>query len=296
MSLPPLYKYLDVHGAKLTLGNQTFKHTKPSDFNDTEDLTLQSIFPEDTETALKKIEANFTDVVLKHLNDQPTCSSPMKEKLELIQAVYHKNPKLAEIIKAENRKLGPAYDYGFMREKAEAFIAEVNEFMQGYRILCVTTHLKSEKMWDGYAGNHKGIALRIEPNLAKDSKFKLFRPVVYQENRPPLYDDTLAFISDSLFGDQRARNKAILDKIIYAKTLKWAHEGEYRLAIALRQGEPPWDTLKYHSEEITELYLGFEMEKSDMEEIGSLARTVNPDISIFQTECSADGELMFVKT
>jgi hypothetical protein len=46
MALPPLYKYLDVKGAKLTLGNNTFKHAKPSSFNDTEDVTISSIFPE----------------------------------------------------------------------------------------------------------------------------------------------------------------------------------------------------------------------------------------------------------
>jgi len=47
--------------------------------------------------------------------------------------------------------------------------------------LCVTTHKDSEKMWSGYAENHKGIALRIEANVAKDSKFQLFRKVTYRE-------------------------------------------------------------------------------------------------------------------
>lgn len=41
MALPPLYKYLDVKGAKLTLGNDTFRHAKPSDFNDVEDMAVQ---------------------------------------------------------------------------------------------------------------------------------------------------------------------------------------------------------------------------------------------------------------
>lgn len=41
MPQPPLYKYLDLQGAKLTLGNRTFKHSKPSDFNDTEDLNSE---------------------------------------------------------------------------------------------------------------------------------------------------------------------------------------------------------------------------------------------------------------
>ena len=64
MTQPPLYKYLDVRGAKLTLGNGTFKHAKPSDFNDTEDLTIQSIFPEDVEAALTKLANCFTDVIV----------------------------------------------------------------------------------------------------------------------------------------------------------------------------------------------------------------------------------------
>jgi hypothetical protein len=92
MPLPPLYKYLNVRGAKLTLANRTFKHAKPSDFNDTEDLTIESLFPENTEAALKKLAGGFTDVILQHLNDPPTCSSPLKKKVALIQHVYRTIP------------------------------------------------------------------------------------------------------------------------------------------------------------------------------------------------------------
>jgi hypothetical protein len=66
--------------------------------------------------------------------------------------------------------------------------------MQGYRVLCVTTHQASEAMWSGYAGNHKGIVLRIEANVEKDSKFQLFHPVTYREKRPSLYEDAVSFI------------------------------------------------------------------------------------------------------
>ena len=201
MALPPIYKYLDALGAKLTLSNGTFKHSKPSDFNDIEDLTIQSIFPEETETALKKLSDGFTELILQYLNDQPTCSSPMREKLALIQQVYRTNPKAAQLVKAGKEGGVPIYDVGHMRERAKQFIAEINEFMQGYRILCVTTHKDSERMWSVYAETHKGIALRIEPNVAKDSKLQLFRPVEYRKERPSLYDDTLDFIADSLFGD-----------------------------------------------------------------------------------------------
>src|SRR3954466_4434815 len=104
MALPPLYKYLNVEGAKLTLGHRTFKHAKPSDFNDIEDLTINSLFPEETEAALTRLTHGFTDVILKHLNDPPTCSSPMREKVAMIQHAYRTNPQAAELVKAEIAK------------------------------------------------------------------------------------------------------------------------------------------------------------------------------------------------
>ncbi|MCP3447349.1 DUF2971 domain-containing protein [Bradyrhizobium sp. CCGUVB14] len=295
MALPPLYKYLDVEGAKLTLGNRTFRHAKPSDFNDTEDLTIQSIFPEELQTALKRASDGILDVILKHLNDPPTCASPMREKLAQIQALLRADPKLAEWMRAEikNGGLDGAYDPAHMQAVAEATIADVNEFMQGWRVLCVTTHRDSEKMWSGYARNHTGIALRIEPNIEKDSKFQKFVPVVYQAKRPPLYDDTLEFVAGGLFGDRDARSMAMMNKIIYAKTLPWQHEGEYRLAIPIAPGEEPWNTLPYHPEEITELNLGAAMTDADKQDIVAKAKAVNAQIKVFQAKKDNEGRIIF---
>ncbi len=296
MTLPPLYKYLDVSGAKLTLGNRTFRHAKPSDFNDAEDLTIQSIFAEDMEEALKKIVGGFTEVLLRHLDKEPTCSSPMKETIWLIQQVYRANPGAAEMARAG--LMNPSkqiYDVEYHRGKALAHIVEINEFMQGYRVLCVSTHKDSERMWTEYADKHRGICLRIQPSLAKDSKFQLFRPVTYRDRRPPLYEDTLEFISGSLFGNLEARIREIVERIIYTKTLAWQHEGEYRLAIPIRIDEEPWITLPYHPEEITELYLGPEMEGADIEDIVGKALLINRDIAIFQAKRDAGGKLVFDK-
>ena len=127
-------------------------------------------FPEETEAALRKLESGFADIILQHLNDPPTCSSPLKEKLILIQHGYRNNPDLVEKIKAElaRKRRKPVFDVDQMRARSEAFVKEMNEFMQGYRVLCVTTHKESEKMWSDYAEDHKGAVLRIEPNVAKD--------------------------------------------------------------------------------------------------------------------------------
>jgi hypothetical protein len=150
-------------------------------------------------------------------------------------------------------------------------------------------------MWSEYAENHKGIALRIKPNIAKDSKFQRFQPVIYRETRPALYDDTIEFIAGGLFGDREARVRALMEKIVYAKTLKWEHECEYRLAIPLGKDEEPYDTMSYHPEEITEIYLGHAMDKVDKDDIVAKAKAVNSEIAIFQTKRDAKGAIMFDK-
>jgi Protein of unknown function (DUF2971) len=214
-------------------------------------LTVQSIFSEETEVALRKLTLGFTDVILQHLNDPPTCNSSMKEKVAFIQHAFLTNPKAADMIKAELVREGtePIFDVDYTRERAEEILKEINERMQATRALCVTTHKDSERMWSRYAENHKGITLRIEPDLAKDSKFQRFRPVIYRKKRPPLYEDTLEFIAGELFGDLETRVREMVERIVYTKTFEWAHENEYRLAIPLRQNEEPWNTLPYHPEE-----------------------------------------------
>ena len=59
------------------------------------------------------------------------------------------------------------------------------------------------------------------------------------------------------------------------------------------EGEPPWNVLKYHPEEITELYLGLAMTMEDKEDMVSKAKALNPEISIFQMGRDADTKLTF---
>jgi hypothetical protein len=295
MALPPLYKYLSVDGGKKTLGTNTFRHAKPSSFNDAKDLTISNIFPEREEAALAVISASFTDVILANLDKPPTCiSGPMRAKVAQIQQIFRTNPNAATIVKAEMMKNPDAamLNLESLRALSMSTLAWINEFMQGYRVLCVTTHKDSEKMWSGYAENHKGIALRIEANAAKHSKFERFHKVTYREKRPSLYDDALSYLRSSLFADQEASKSEMIDKIVYSKTLEWEHESEYRLVIPLRQGEEPWETLKFHPEEITELYLGLAMDNADKADILAKAKVLNPEIAVFQMRRNQDRKLI----
>jgi hypothetical protein len=294
MSLPPLYKYLDVQGANLTLTNRNFKHAKPSTFNDTEDLTIRSIFPEDDAEALKQIEDGFTDVMMRHLNDPPTCLNiDMRKKVELLQAIFKANPDTAKRIKeAKAKSSAPEiFNVEKMKQRNAAYVDEINQHMQRFRILCVSTLNDSERMWSRYGQEHQGIVVRILPNIEKDSKYQLFRPVVYCEKRPPLYESALSFQEGGLFGNQEARIKAAMETIIYSKTLDWKYESEYRLAIPVIPSEDDWTVMPYHPEEITELYFGAKATADFKTDIIGLAKTINPQISFYQMSHDACGNL-----
>ncbi len=280
MELPPLYKFMDRNGARLTLGNGTFRHAKPSSFNDLEDLTIRSVFPEETEVALEILTKAIPEVIARNVQSEPTGDPDRRPMIKAIQGAIKANPKVLDVIRDE-LQAKPGYDLEAMRVRSESLVAEINDYMQEYRILCVTPALNSVRMWEEYADNGQGIALRIEGNLEKDSKFKLFRPVTYADQRPALYENTEQFIEDSLFGDREKVNAAIIGKIIYTKTREWEHEQEYRLSVPLGVGEEPWETLPYHPEEVTELHIGHSMPDADREEIVRLGESRNPNIKVF---------------
>ncbi len=236
---------------------------------------------------LAEIESSFVDVLIDHLDEPITCDSPMREQLALIQWGLKKNPEVARAVKKELAK-AQVYDREHMRHRAQEHIRELNDFMQGYRIFCVTTHNKSDRMWTEYADGHRGAMIRIEPNYSRDSKFRLFRPVQYQDERPPLFSSTEDFIVGSFFRDRSLRIRAMIERIIYTKTRQWEHEAEYRLAIPLARGEESWDVLPYHPDEVSELYLGAATNENEKNEIVELAIARNPNIGIFETDHQSD--------
>jgi hypothetical protein len=289
MALPPLYKYLDVNGAKRTLGDRTFRHAKPSSYDDSKDMTIKSVFPEEVETALTTLSEGWVGILLANVDETPTCNPKLAATVKALQDILRRDPEQAERLKNQFKEL---FDVEQMRARSEAFVKETNDFLQTYRVFCVTTDKASERMWEDYAEDHQGIVLRIVPNTEKASKFELFRPVEYRESRPALFDHTLDFLEGYLFGDQAARTRAILDKIIYTKTLPYTFEKEYRLAIPVGE-DGDWDKLSYHPEEVTEIYLGLAMNDDDKSDIIKKAKALNPNIAIFRANRDAKKKLAF---
>lgn len=294
MILPPLYKYLDINGARLTLKNQTFKHSRPSDFSDKEDMTVISAFSDDINTACIKIQYSMIDCLAKNLDKEPTCKGQFQDDVRKLQALC-RQPNGLQILKniLQEEATESLFDIRHLTEFASKFIDGINEFMQKFRVFCICELVDSTAMWEEYAENHQGIALRVHPNIDKDSKFTQLRKVEYRPQRPALYDDIPSFLENALFGNEVETAKIIMDKIIYTKTLKYEHEKEYRLAIPILDGKPVWNTQKYHSDEISEIYLGARVTEEFKKEIIGLAQNVNPNIKIFHGHFDISGRVVF---
>ncbi len=291
MTLPALYKYLDVDGAKLTLGNGTFRHAKPTTFQDLEDMTVQSVFPEDVETALAEFSDGCVDIIVHNVDAAPTCSPKLAKTVKELQTILKADPGSVETLKRQVKELG-LFDIEQMRALADGFVKDTNEFLAQYTILCVSTDKACERMWEDYAQDHEGIVLRVEPSIEKGSELTRFQPVTYHRSRPAIYDRTPDFMRDSLFADQEARAKAILHKIIYAKTLPYKFESEYRLAVPSSK-EGNWEARPYHPEEITELYIGLAMTDSNRADIVAKAGANNRNIRVFRADRDAQKKLIF---
>ena len=76
--------------------------------------------------------------------------------------------------------------------------------------------------------------------------------------------------------------------------MDWEYEKEYRLCIPVI-GEEDWNTLAFHPEEISELYLGANMTDAVRDEIVNLAKSINPQIFILGSVRGAGGEISFYK-
>lgn len=295
MTLPPLYKYLNVDGAKKTLGNKCLRFAKPSEYQDLEDMTAGSLFPDELEAALTMLSDGLVDVIVDNANTTPTCSGNLRSKVVELQKIFQENPRAAQAVKDGLKKdpTSNGLDANYWRAQSEAFVKDINEFMQNHRVLCVSTDNASDRMWREYAQDHQGIVLRIEPNVAKDSKFQGFAPVTYQKKRPSIYAQTLDFAKEGLFGNRAKRARSTMNRIIYAKTNEYKFESEYRLAIPLGEGEEDYRTLAYHPEEVTELYLGASMKAEDKASLLAMAKALNPEIAVFQSTRDTNGTISF---
>lgn len=138
-------------------------------------------------------------------------------------------------------------------------------------------------MWAHYAQQHRGVVLGFRTDIDEDSCLTMLEPVRYTDARPsfyqPIYDLTALDPSFSVTDVANIRRTLAL-----SKSTHWMYEEELRVVIPNGiAADQPARFSKFFPKELCEMYLGCRIDGCFREEITGAAKSVNPDITIFDT-------------
>ena len=296
------YKYVDAEGAKKIISNCSLRFTRPSEMNDPFDVRIHELIDTELERFLAEnltVHSNqFLQNPAPYLKSKGIESDATEEIINALLALSdeEKSKLNSELVATDLSVLYP--DLDGMKKR----IAEETQFvisnLENSGIFCATRNYSNLLMWAHYADQHRGLVLGFKPYLPKDSMLTLLEPVIYSEQRPAFYDPKLDWVLDP--NDEEATRRIIanvLKRINFTKSIHWSYEEELRLVIPdeVNPGNVA-SALKYHPEELVEIYFGCRMQENIKNEISVLAQKLNPKVSIFQTHLAKYSyELQFTK-
>jgi len=288
-----IYKYLDFDGLNKTLSNQSFKLSRPSDFNDPLDLLIEECFGMNLLEFLEGVKKEFYDLFSNELDQSKLRNNPNKDKLILINNGLKKINNLPEDQAKRIREeifqtpLEDMYDLEKLKKTNKEALEAVQKSFKNEGIFCSTTDHKNLLMWAHYADQHRGAVIEFTPSIKKDSALLASKPIEYLSVRPLLYRTPKDMVIHGLMMSPKDSIAKIVNSLIYTKGLVWDYEQEYRLSIPnLIPDFKPFATLRFHAEELTSIYLGCRMEDEDKKTILTLARSINPAVEIYKSTLS----------
>lgn len=280
-----IYKYVDQEGARKIIANATLRFSRPSGLNDPFDVYIDDLFNLGFEKLQQKAIAEFFEL----LQNDPAL---------FVRLIGADPPQVAEVsslvrsISPEERAALSAmitperlenWDTGLadMRIHLEAERKQVVAQFENCAIFCATRSHDNLLMWAHYAQQHRGVVLGFRPNTAKDSMLAVTKPVRYTDKRPTFYGllDDLIASGAAMNRDEQAEFR---NALVYSKSSHWSYEEEVRIDIPheVPVGEPA-SFFKFDPNELTELYFGCRVDQAFRREITLAARTLNPNIEIF---------------
>ena len=281
-----IYKFLSYNGLLRTIESTTFRLSRLADFNDPLDAYLQEAFGNDRKFFLEGLKAAFIDFIEGENDPSSLPDSPWKARIMLIHAAHENAPpdhwaqlrKEMLSIPIEN-----LYDLDRFQRTEQEVLSFARQSFEHDGVFCSTIDFENLLMWAHYADKHRGAVIEFTPSMDKDSAFLASKPIKYSNERPVLYRTSQEMVQHGFTMSNANSSRIILDRLIYTKSRDWEYEQEYRLfvpfSIALGQS---FATLKFHSEELTRIFLGCRMEEANQHRAVILARTINPQVEIYR--------------
>jgi hypothetical protein len=170
-----------------------------------------------------------------------------------------------------DREFGESFDDGIAAMKAALpkLHDELAEQMKTSKILCLADAPDNVLMWAHYADGHRGICLELQSVPELDSVWGAARPVDYLEQLPLLYDADL--VSRVMSGEATLDGRAMLDRMVYTKSVHWAYEHEWRVFGGDgREKHAPYEDGLFSHAELSAVILGSEMPAEAVDEFRQL--------------------------
>ncbi|MCW3847925.1 DUF2971 domain-containing protein [Sphingomonas sp. LB-2] len=156
---------------------------------------------------------------------------------------------------------------------------ESRQWTEKTKILCLTVSPGNMLMWSHYAEQHSGAVLRFS-TAGENNAFQTARPVTYSEEMPRFLDT--AGFADMILG-ANIDTPATTRKQIFTKASAWSYEQEWRINFGLcRDPEAAFEDLRFGEEELDGVILGCRMPPANRLDLVALARSLNPDVEIFE--------------
>jgi hypothetical protein len=285
-----IYKYMPLDGLIKTLDNGTFKLSRPTSFNDPLDMYLQEGLGSSTEEFLESLKQAFHDFISSDVKHDALQNPKYKNMIVLMnEAMKKAGVEGRKVLRQEliSTPVTEIYDVPRLKRLNDQVVTYVNESFKYDAVFCSTVDNSNLLMWAHYADKHKGAVLEFTPNREKDSVFLASRRVAYSDARPLLYRNPQDMIMHGLAMSPEESIKKIVNDLVFVKSSEWAYEQEYRLFVPflIKEGQD-FATLKYHSDELSAIYLGCRMGGDTAAAIYNKVMAINSNAKIYVSSLS----------
>ena len=286
-----LFKYLSPDGAKSTLSTCSVRFSRPSSFNDPFDMRIDEILGLDFRQFAEEQKLALFELLSGELDTSSLRPGELGRKAALINEALRKaSPDQKRTIKDEllATPLAQMYDFARIEKSRSELVAKLKELLNRCGLYCMTLRHDSLLMWSHYAQSHQGIVLEFAPDAERDSVLCASRPVRYKKERPLVYRSPSDLVRNSLTMSLEASANQILDNLVFTKSPEWEYEQEFRVAIpTLFSNDSGYRSLKLAPSEFVAVYLGCRIASADKKELIDLARSLNQNVEIYQTQVSS---------
>jgi hypothetical protein len=268
------YKYMSRATGRVVLQDRTLRWSTPATLNDPFDNQFDLHIRIDRELTSARSKAKLWGAYLGV--DLPPADTAAGQ---LVRELCNRRPNLNRF--QFESAIGTSILQGLrgLDQYVERMQGEIRPHVARHKLLCLALAGDDIPMWTYYGENHKGVVLCFRDAPGQDSPWSAGKAVRYQQEMPTLLNEEE--LSDVICGRTHIDPFAVMEKIVFTKSLAWAHEREWRIFSGIgRSPEAPFEDIPFGVAELEAAILGCLMPADDRRAFSELVRNQFPNAEL----------------